>query len=274
MKKTIAMAILFSFLLLTLSSGTGSAITGNYKPDSTHPYVGLIVFYAIDDFGNRIPVQAASGILLSPTVVLTAAHACNPELEPTVYFDKGPITPQDLSGGYDGTAIPNPDFATYVAGNYGSPSFSYRDVGIIVLDNPVPTSVVSEYGQLPTAGLVDTLKSNTDLTLVGYGLQEHSTPRNSGLQNTWTGLIMRNNASSKLRSGNFAWSDEFVRASANPGQGKGGIAYGDSGGPVLLGQTNIVLAVNSWVNNPNCAGVTYHSRVDIPDVLSWIAEVT
>lgn len=53
--------------------------------------------------------------------------------------------------------------------------------------------------------------------------------------------------------------------------GKGGVAYGDSGGPVLYnnGQTT-VLAVNANVNNVNCAGVTFHTRIDNTDVLDWI----
>jgi len=42
------------------------------------------------------------------------------------------------------------------------------------------------------------------------------------------------------------------------------------GGPDLLADTNIVLAVNSYVTNYNCAGVGYSSRVDIPEVLDWI----
>jgi hypothetical protein len=31
-----------------------------------------------------------------------------------------------------------------------------------------------------------------------------------------------------------------------------------------------VIAVNSYVTNGNCAGVTYGQRIDIPDVLAWI----
>ena len=99
----------------------------------------------------------------------------------------------------------------------GLSDFMHNDLAIIILEEPVPTSVVSTYAQLPTAGLVDSLPKKTDVTLVGYGIQ-------SALP-----VIMRNSASAKTVSGNFAWNDEFIRCSANPGQGRGGITNGDSG---------------------------------------------
>ena len=71
-------------------------------------------------------------------------------------------------------------------------------------------------------------------------------------------------------SGNFTHSDEFIRLTANPSQGKGGTCFGDSGGPDLRAGSTTVLAVNSYVTNGNCKGVTYSQRVDIPEVLSWI----
>jgi hypothetical protein len=71
-------------------------------------------------------------------------------------------------------------------------------------------------------------------------------------------------------SGNFKHSAEFIRFAANPGGGSGGTCFGDSGGPDLLGGTDTVLAVNSYVTNVNCSGVGYGSRVDIPEVLEWI----
>ena len=62
----------------------------------------------------------------------------------------------------------------------------------------------------------------------------------------------------------------FLKLTANPAQGKGGTCFGDSGGPDLLGDTNIILGVNSFVTNGNCAGVTFSERIDIPEILEWI----
>jgi hypothetical protein len=86
----------------------------------------------------------------------------------------------------------------------------------------------------------------------------------------WTGLRNRLYAPSNIVSGNFVHSAEFVRLALNPGGGSGGTCFGDSGGPDLLGGTDTVIAVNSYVSNSNCGGVGYSSRVDIPEVLAWI----
>ena len=40
---------------------------------------------------------------------------------------------------------------------------------------------------------------------------------------------------------------------------------------MLLAGTNIVLGVDSYVNNTNCTGVTFSSRVDLAGTLAWIA---
>jgi hypothetical protein len=77
-------------------------------------------------------------------------------------------------------------------------------------------------------------------------------------------------APTQLVSGSFKHSAEFLKLTANPGGGSGGTCFGDSGGPDLLAGTTTVLAVNSYVTNLNCSGVTYSSRVDIPEVLAWI----
>jgi hypothetical protein len=253
------------------SVGIAYAITNGQPDGDAHPYVGLLVF----DFGGG-PAWRCSGALLSPTVVLTAGHCTDGAEAARVWFDEEVSAVWDDPPGeypfggatsYEGISYTMPGFCLGCAG--GLPGFDYHDVGVVVLTEPVPADVVGEYAQLPGAGLVDTLKNKTDVDLVGYGVQWQEgvamPPRPR-----WTGLRMRFFAPTQLVSGKFVHSDEFIKLTANPAQGKGGSCFGDSGGPDLLGDTDTVLAVNSYVTNANCKGVTYSNRVDVADILEWI----
>jgi hypothetical protein len=166
---------------------------------------------------------------------------------------------------YEGVPYTNPDFC--IGCGNGLPGFAQRDVGIIVLTEPVPTSVVGEYAQLPSAGLVDRLSSKAPVTLVGYGVQERIV---GGGPPVWAGLRVRLMAPARLVSGSFTHSEEFVRVTASPGQG-GGTCFGDSGGPILNGNTDMVLAVNSYATNGNCAGVTGIFWGQAPPLMAGLA---
>jgi hypothetical protein len=262
MKKIVVVLLLGAMLLLSVA-GSALAITNGVPDAGRHPYVGLLVF----DVGGA-PSHRCTGALLSPTVVLTAGHCTDGTSAARLWVDEvvtgNPEYPFSGATSYDGTPYTNPDFC--IGCGNGLPGFALRDVGIVVLSEPVPTSVVSEYAELPTAGLVDTLKK-APIDFVGYGVQ---TQIHGGGPPVWTGLRNRLYAPSNTVSGNFVHSDEFVRLALNPGGGSGGTCFGDSGGPDLLGGTDTVIAVNSYVTNSNCGGVGYSSRVDIPEVLTWI----
>ncbi len=256
-------AVLAGLLALSVAF-PASAIT-NPRPDGNdHPYVGLAVFDV-----NGEPSWRCSGTLLSPTVFLTAGHCTDGATAARVWFDEkvegNPEYPFSGSTSYDGIPYTYPGFC--IPCGAGSPEFAHGDVGIIVLTEPVPTSVVSSYGQLPEPGLVDMLPSDAPVDLVGYGVQQQL---RGGGQPVWTGLRNRNQADARLISGQFVNADEFIRVSQNPGQGKGGSCFGDSGGPVLTNGGSTVLAVTSYVTNSNCAGVGYDQRIDLPEVLAWI----
>jgi hypothetical protein len=290
-------ATLVAVMAVLLFGASGAMAITNGVPDgNNHPYVGLMV--ALDKDG--IPLWRCSGSLLTTTVFLTAGHCTEPPAAHVeVWFGAGPIltdpdyaaalaTDPDgivscndspLFNGYPckgdvgGTPHPNPDFCTG-CGN-GLPNFANRDVGVVKLSTAVPTSLVSEYAQLPAAGLVDTLANKTPADFVGYGVQfQANIPGNQLPQPPpfyrWTGPRERMYAPGQIVSGNFKHSAEFIRFSLNAGGGKGGTCFGDSGGPDLLGGTDTVLAVNSYVTNVNCSGVGYSQRVDIPEVLDWI----
>jgi len=266
-KVTLAMALALALLISTM--GSASAITNGQPDNGNHPYVGLVVFDVLNEDGNQVPSHRCSASLLSPTVLLTAGHCTDGTVAARVWFDEDLTanTEYPLIGttSYDGTPYTFQDFCTS-CGN-GLPGFAAGDVGIVVLSEPVPTTTVSEYAELPDEGLVDSLQNKTSVDFVGHGVQEQ---RRGGGPPVWTGLRVRLFAPSELVSGNFVHSDEFLKLALNPGGGSGGTCFGDSGGPDLLSGTDTVLGVNSYVTNSNCTGVGYSFRVDTPEVLEWI----
>ena len=117
---------------------------------------------------------------------------------------------------------------------------------------------------------MDQLPNKAPIDLVGYGVNRQ-VQQPGGQDWIWDdSTVARKVAPTELVSGQFQHSDGQLRLALNPGGGSGGLCFGDSGGPDLRGGSDVVLAVNSWVNNSNCAGVGYGSRIDNEDILKWI----
>lgn len=238
--------VVFVVLVLAFGSlGSAYAITNGQPDGDDHPYVGLLVFDV-----DGVPVWRCSGALIASDVVLTAGHCTVGATGARVWFneelqdeDGNLLVPDYPWGGVvavEGTPYTNPEYRSdenpYGGGN-GLPAFSYRDVGVVVLDKPVD---MDEYALLPGAGFVDMLPNKTNVDVVGYGVQEM---HRGGGPPYWEGLRVRLFAPSQLISGKFVHSDEFLRLTMNHGRGKrgirkGGVCFGDSGGPDLLTGSN------------------------------------
>jgi hypothetical protein len=134
------------------------------------------------------------------------------------------------------------------------------DVGLVILDNPI---TLDHYASLATAGSVDGLPTGTPVTITGYGVSDEKPAVVSFRQRLMASAFI-------INTHNKAASGFNIQLSANPGDGRGGTCFGDSGGPILYDSTDVVLGVNSFVKNLQCAGQSFAYRVDQPAVLDFI----
>jgi hypothetical protein len=202
-----------------------------------------------------------------------------------VSFDPNLInTPPAQRVWYFGSYYWDPQFEIGSGG--GLPGFDTHDVAVVIFTTsgcvvpagqngtcgPIPTTATAgQYGELPEEGLVDRLPMGTPVDLVGYGVQNFINgggPCGGPCKPVPGDAFTRFYAPTTLISSNNSISDEFIKLHAN----RGGTCFGDSGGPDLLGGTNVVIGVNSFVTNSGCRGVTYSYRVDTEEALTWITE--
>jgi Trypsin len=230
--------MLVAATLVALAFVTPSAAVLDGEPDTQHPYVGILLA-EID--GEVVPV--CSGFLVSPTVFVTAGH-CVENLgghEPLVSFDQALTPGSDL---LSGTAVPNPKF--------GSNGAFSNDVALVLLDDPVTNL---GFAQLPGLNRLASVPRSADLSVVGYGA-------NARHGNTLQFDLERSLGEARL----VKTEKKFAHLRMSTG-----ICFGDSGGPVLLGSSHLVVAVNSFVSNRQCAGNSFAYRLDTAEARAFLA---
>ena len=283
--------------LLTVAS-PAQAIKSGVPDDGAHPYVGELLFYVPTETDPRFNDPGAwftcSGTLVSPTIVVTAGH-CTFDIglngEDTasgsggndvwISFAEEPnfsilppssgFIPDDNEGRYDAwsaalngssewiraTAYPHPEF--------DNDAFFTHDLGVLVLEEPV---TLSQYGQLPTVGLLDQLYASNKqqpYTAVGYGLE------GSGPRTSFGGDTRRRAELQLVNLKGVLGTGKGTSAKFSSNANTGGTCFGDSGGPIFVDDTTTLVAVVSFGANVTCSGTSGAYRIDQPDDLAFLA---
>jgi hypothetical protein len=268
-----------AFALVLTSGASAQAITGDVSDDFDHPYVGLIAFYD----ANGAFVHRCSGSLLTDTVFLTAGHCVTLDEKGTLAASARIWFEQDAGADYDpATGAPArsgyPVTGGVTAGtlhNYGflGPTLpETHDVGLAILDQPVTTVYpdLTRYGSLAHAGTLEEYTAShpgdtATVTLSGYGVT--STTGNPAEDVSYRSRLQADTFILGLDTPQTG--EVNVELAANPGGDGGGACFGDSGGPMLLPETDVISAVTS-LGNATCSGASYSYRTDQDAVIAWI----
>lgn len=255
---------------------SASAITGGAPDGEGHPNVGLILFY--DGTGR----YRCSATLVSPTVVLTAAHCTDGTVGKTLVTFKSVIaeqapsgfpvaanikagfTPAEIAtypGGLSGTAYTHPAYSDFTDVD------NWNDVGVIVLDQPV---VGIAPAKIAPASYLDQfappLLSKTLFTSVGYGTEVRQSDTGPQKPTPQSYPLIRRVADEPGQK--LTPQILQVNGNINDNRGTGGTCFGDSGGPSFNG--GYIVTVTSYGYTGNCRYIGGLQRVDIPVVQDWL----
>lgn len=233
-----------------VGSSSQPIIGGEDTPVEMFPATGALLT-------NLVPT--CTGTLVSPTVVLTAAHCVDPELT-------GSDEPQSFTLEANGLAAP---LHTIVSGREVRihPEWSLRepeqagptrwfDIALLILDSPIEDV---EYGVIPTPEEAErALVPDATVEIVGYGQHDVDNQLAIGLKKNAITVI--------------AEVGDHELQTSHPGDAQK--CFGDSGGPAFVdmaGGLRIAgLASRLAGFKPSCVEGTLETRVD--SYVEWIAE--
>jgi secreted trypsin-like serine protease len=242
----LVLGVLVALLVAALPA---QAVVGGEPDSGAHPYVAAI------SNGSSI----CSGTAISPTVLVTAAHCfVFPTQAVRVIFDESFRSPTRTL--HPGTWYAHPGFCPTCDPDRKD---ALPDVAVVVLDQPVE---LPRYAQLPAVGLTESLPKRTAVEIVGYGTQDVERVKGDPVPAPASGLRMRGTAD--LLHTSRAIGDDLLKVSAWLSRGRSASCFGDSGGPILLGDT--ILGVTSFAHNDFCRVATWAYRLDTPAAQAFV----
>jgi hypothetical protein len=247
-------------LVLALAAPASGVVHGT--PDQgAHPYVGTLVLTLSDGSYH----YWCSGTMVTPQVFVSAGHCMIEEMRQS--YPGSTLVGLTLDEQVEPSVRPElfPGEARAMDG-WPGPNWAW-DIGVYILDDPIPGLDQADLPELPEVGEVGDLDlTGKQVTIVGYGWDRARTGGPNGLDPAAAGT--RRYAQETVTGVN----PRHVHLLSTIAAGASGMCYGDSGAPRLYidGERTILIATSWWLGT-YCQAPERPLRLDSPAIHGWLS---